>query len=248
MEHRSTDVIYGINPVIEALTARKRRALRLYISGSRNDRYEDVVRRLAGELGVPVSTATRQELFAITSTSSHQGIAGVFETYPYSDIQSMLDAASERCVRPFLIALDEVQDPHNTGAIVRTASCLGLHGVVLTKRRSAGITPSVVKASSGATEFVRIAMVSNLRSEIDALKAGGLTAVSLDMDGKDRFSDVDARAGVVLIVGSEGSGVRRPVMDVCDYVVSIPMSGHPASLNASVSAGIAMYELGRLPG
>ncbi len=243
MEHKSADVIYGINPVVEALTAGKRRALRIYLSGSRGDRYEDVLRRLARERGVPLSAVPRQELARIASTNDHQGVVGMFVPYPYSDIQSMLAKAAQRGERPFIIALDEVQDPHNTGAIIRTASCLGLHGVLLTKRRSVGISPVVVKASSGATEFIDIAVVANLRSEVESLKAGGLTAVALDMQGKAGFGDVDARAGAVLVVGGEGSGIRRPVIDVCDVVVSIPLSGRPASLNASVSAGIALFEI-----
>jgi 23S rRNA (guanosine2251-2'-O)-methyltransferase len=244
-EHQ-TDILYGVNPVIEALRAGKRKAIRLYLSDSRHDKYEDMLRHLAKGPKIPVNTVTKQELSRLTSTESHQGIAGRFEPYPYSDIQSMLDTAAQRSEKPFIVALDELQDPHNTGAAIRTASCFGMHGVVLTKRRSAEITPAVVKSSSGATEYMHVAMVSNLRAEIESLKESGLTAVGLDMQGQATFNTVTGENGIVLIVGSEGSGIRKPVLDVCDYTVSIPMKGHPNSLNASVSAGIAIYTLNQL--
>ncbi len=241
-----TDVLYGINPVLEALRAGKRKAVRLFLSDTRHDKYQDVFIHFAKELNIPIAVVPRQELFKLSATDSHQGVAGVFGPYPYSDIQPMLDRAENQNKKPFIIALDEMQDPHNTGAIIRTASCLGFHGIILTKRRSADITPAVVKASSGATEYMHIALAANLRSEIESLKENGLTAVGLDMQGNSRFNDVNTGQGMVLIVGSEGSGIRKPVIDVCDYVVSITMNGHPDSLNASVSAGIAMYELGNL--
>lgn len=246
MHNKPSDILYGVNPVIEALGAGKRKAIRLYLSDTRHDKYRDLLMHFAKELNIPIAIVSRQELFKLSATDSHQGVAGVFESYPYSDIQPMLDRAETRKKKPFIIALDEMQDPHNTGAIIRTASCLGFHGIILTKRRSADITPAVVKASSGATEYMHIALAANLRSEIESLKKSGLTAVGLDMQGHSRFNDVDTGQGMVLIVGSEGSGIRKPVIDVCDYVVSIPMNGHPNSLNASVSAGIAMYEFVKL--
>lgn len=240
-----TDLLYGVNPVLEAFKSGKRKALRLYLSDSRHDKYGDMLRQMAKQSAVPLEIVSRQDLIRLTSTDMNQGIAGRFEAFPYADLQSMIDLAHHRHEVPFIVALDEIQDPHNTGAIIRTASCLGLHGVILTKRRSAGITPAVVKASSGATEYILVAMAANLRTEIESLKESGCTAVGLDMNGQAGFTDVTARHGVVLIIGGEGSGIRKPVVDVCDYVVSIPMHGHPDSLNASVSAGIALYELVR---
>ncbi len=246
MNDKPSDILYGINPVLEALRSGKRNAIKLYISDSRHDKYSDMLRLIAKQSSIPLDIVTKHELSKITSTDSHQGIAGKFGLYPYSDIQTMLDEAGKHHVKPFIAALDEMQDPHNTGAIIRTASCFGMHGLILTKRRSSGITPAVVKASSGATEFMHIAMAANLRTEIESLKQGGLTAVGLDMQGQNKFNDVRAENGIVLIVGSEGSGIRKPVLDVCDYVVSIPMKGRLDSLNASVSAGIALYALGNL--
>jgi 23S rRNA (guanosine2251-2'-O)-methyltransferase len=246
MTDRPFDILYGVNPVVEALRAGKRRAIRLYLSDSRRDKYADMLRQIAKQASLPLDIVSRQELINLTSTDANQGIAGKFGLYPYSDIQPMLDEAAKQHDVPFIVALDEMQDPHNTGAIIRTASCLGLHGIILTKRRSADITPSVVKASSGATEYMHIAMVANLRTEIESLKESGLSVVGLDMQGQADFKDVRGENGMVLVVGSEGGGIRKPVIDVCDYVVSIPMKGRPDSLNASVSAGIAIYTLKNL--
>ena len=246
MTDRPFDMLYGVNPVVEALRAGKRKVLRLYLSDSRRDKYSDMLKQIAKQASLPLDIVSRQELFKLTSTDMNQGIAGKFTLYPYSDIQAMLDRAKKQNEPPFIVALDEMQDPHNTGAIIRTASCLGWHGIILTKRRSADITPAVVKASSGATEYMDIAMAANLRTEIESLKQDGCTAIGLDMQGQAGFKDASGENGIVLIVGSEGSGIRKPVLDVCDYVVSIPMRGHPDSLNASVSAGIALYELKNL--
>ncbi len=246
MTDRPFDILYGVNPVIEALRAGKRKVLRLYLSDSRHDKYSDILRQIAKQAFLPLDVVSRQELFKLTSTDMNQGIAGKFDLYPYSDMQTMTDKARRQNEKPFIVALDEMQDPQNTGAIIRTASCLGWHGIILTKRRSADITPAVVKASSGATEYMDISMVANLRTEIESLKDDGCTAIGLDMHGQTGFEDVTAENGIVLIVGSEGSGIRKPVIDVCDYVVSIPMHGHPDSLNASVSAGIAIYELKKI--
>ena len=246
MTDRPFDMLYGVNPVVEALRAGKRKVLRLYLSDSRHDKYSDMLKQIAKQASLPLDIVSRQELFKLTSTDMNQGIAGKFGFYPFSDIQAMQDKAKKQNEPPFIVALDEMQDPHNTGAIIRTASCLGWHGIILTKRRSADITPAVVKASSGATEYMDIAMAANLRTEIESLKRDGCTAIGLDMQGHAGFKDVSGENGVVLIVGGEGSGIRKPVLDVCDYVVSIPMRGHPDSLNASVSAGIALYELKNL--
>ncbi len=243
MTDRPFDTLYGVNPVVEALRAGKRKVLRLYLSDSRHDKYSDMLKQIAKQASIPLDIVSRQELFKLTSTDMNQGIAGKFGLYPFSDIQAMQDKAKKQNEPPFIVALDEMQDPHNTGAIIRSASCLGWHGVILTKRRSASVTPAVVKASSGATEYMDIAMASNLRTEIESLKQDGCMAIGLDMQGQAGFKDVSGDNGIVLIIGSEGSGIRKPVLDVCDYVVSIPMLGHPDSLNASVSAGIALYEL-----
>jgi len=246
MSNNSSDILYGINSVIEALRSGKRKAIRLYISSSRHDKYEDILHKFAKKLSIPLKVVSKQELSKLASTDSHQGIAGVFEPYPYSDFRSMLADTGQPGKKPFIVALDEVQDPHNTGAIIRTASCLGCQGVIITKRRSAYITPAVVKASGGATEFMNITIVTNLRAEIESLKESGLIAVALDMKGRHSFNDVTGQHGFILVIGSEGRGIRLPVLDVCDYIVSIPMEGHTNSLNASVAAGIAIHALGSL--
>jgi 23S rRNA (guanosine2251-2'-O)-methyltransferase len=240
------DILYGVNPVLEALRAKKRKAIRLYLSETRHDKYSDLIKRMAKQESIPLDIISKHEISKLTLSSSNQGIAGKFEPYPYVDIQTIIEAAKKEHENPFIIALDEVQDPHNTGAIIRTASCLGWHGIIITKRRSAGITPGVVKVSSGATEYVNIAMVSNLRAEVESFKKDGFVTVGLDMHGKSDFEDVTKGKGIILIVGGEESGIRKPVFEVCDYIVSIPMKGHPDSLNASVSAGIALYTLRKL--
>ncbi|MGB9735496.1 MAG: 23S rRNA (guanosine(2251)-2'-O)-methyltransferase RlmB [bacterium] len=243
MKEKQFDIIYGVNPVIEALQAKKRKPIKLYLADSRHDKYADMIRQFAKQTSIPLVIMPRQELYKITLSEGNQGIAGIFEPYPYSDIQTIIQKAKNLNEMPFLVALDQIQDPHNVGAIIRTASCLGWHGVILTKRRSPEITPAVVKASSGATEYMDIVIVANLRTEIELLKKDKCIAVGLDINGNSDFNDVTNQDGIVLIIGGEETGIRKPVLDVCDYIVSIPMKGKPNSLNASVSAGIAMYTL-----
>lgn len=246
MNEKQFDVLYGVNPVIEALSAKKRKPIKLYLADSRHDKYAVMVRQFAQQYSIPLVIVTKQELHKLSLSDNNQGVAGIFESYPYSDLKTIVDKAKIQNEMPFLVALDQIQDPHNVGAIIRSAACLGWHGIILTKRRSPNITPAVVKASSGATEYINITIVSNLRAEIESIKSDGFVAVGLDMKGQSDFNDVVPEKGIVLIVGGEESGIRKPVLDICDYIVSIPMKSHPNSLNASVSAGIAIYTLKRL--
>lgn len=237
------DTLYGVNPVIEALKAGKRRAVKLYLSGKRHDKYEDIIRQFSKRLSLPLEIVDKRDLDNIALTQNHQGVAGIFQTYPYSGIKDMLDYAKQKKEKPFLIALDEIQDPQNVGAIIRTASCLGVHGVIITKRHSSYITPAVAKASAGATEYMNISIVPNLRAEIESLKRDNLIAIAMDENGTNNFNDIQSGNGIILAIGSEGNGIRKPVFDVCDYSVSIPLKSPISSLNASVSAGIGMYML-----
>ena len=173
---------------------------------------------------------------------NHQGLIAFASAYQYSTVEAMLKTAEERGEAPFLVLLDGVTDPHNLGAIIRSAECVGAHGVIVPERRSVGLTPAAVKASAGAIEHMKVARVVNLARTIEELKSRNVWTYALTMDGED-YERVNFKGGVALIIGSEGEGISRLVLDKCDQKVSLPMAGHIDSLNASVAAGIVMYRV-----
>ena len=172
----------------------------------------------------------------------HQGLIAIASAYEYSSVEDILAAAEEKHENPFIVMLDGVTDPHNLGAIIRTAECVGAHGVIIPLHRSVGLTPAAVKASAGAVEHIKVARVMNLNRTIDELKKAGIWVYGLTMDGKD-YEKVDFQGGTVLVIGAEGEGISRLTLERCDMTVSLPMSGKIDSLNASVAAGIMMYRV-----
>jgi len=198
---------------------------------------------IAKERGIPVIEADRRKLDSMSAGESHQGVIAYVTPYRYSEVKDILDKAAEKGEKPFILILDEIEDPHNLGSIIRTAELSGVHGVIIPKRRSASVNSTVYKTSAGAVNHMLIAKVSNLAREVDDLKKEGIFVYGADMDGDSASFATDFSGGVALIIGNEGKGISRLLKEKCDSVVSIPMAGKLNSLNASVAAGILMYEV-----
>lgn len=208
---------------------------------------EGTIRRIvamATDRGIVVQQTDRQRLDDMSQTKNHQGIIGFVSAHEYVEVEDIIKIARDKGEEPFIILLDSITDPHNLGAIIRTADASGAHGVVIPKRRSVGLTATVSKTSAGAIEYVPVAKVVNLGNTIDDLKKMGLWVACADMEGKEHF-EADMKGPIALVIGSEGEGVSRLVKEKCDFTVSIPMKGKIESLNASVAAGLLMYEVVR---
>ena len=188
----------------------------------------------------PVQEVEHQRLNELAK--NHQGMVAFASAYQYSTVEAMLAEAEEKGEEPFLILLDGITDPHNLGAIIRSAECVGAHGVIVPERRAVGLTPAAVKASAGAIEHIKVARVVNMTRVIEMLKARNIWTYALTMDGTD-YEKVNFKGGVALVVGSEGEGISHLVLENCDQKVSLPMAGHLDSLNASVAAGVVMYRV-----
>ena len=193
---------------------------------------------MAREKHIPIQTVERSRLDEITK--NHQGMLAFASAYRYYDVDDMLAEAEEKGEAPFLVILDGVTDPQNLGAIIRTAACVGAHGVIVPERRAVGLTPSAVKASAGAIETVKVARVTNLTRTLEMLKNKGVWLYAADMVGED-YRTVNFEGPCAIIIGAEGEGVSRLVLETCDHKVSLPMKGGVGSLNASVAAGVLLY-------
>ena len=236
------NLICGINPVIEALTAQTRHFDRLLIvKGLRSKRLSEAIRR-ATKLAVPLRFEMRETLDRMAGGVAHQGIIAIVSEKPVLSLESLLESAREPAL---VVVLDGVEDPRNLGAILRTAEAAGADGVMLPERHSAGLSETVARASAGALEHVKVARVGNLVQALQALKARGIWVVGFDAAGSERWDAVDLTKPVALVLGGEGRGIRRLVREHCDHLVSIPHFGHIGSLNVSVAAGIALYEVVR---
>ena len=233
------NLLAGRNPIREALKAGRDIEKLLVLKGELSGSAREIV-QMAREAHIVVQEVEKVRLDELAH--NHQGLVAFASAYQYSTVEAMLEAAAEKNEDPFLILLDGVTDPHNLGAIIRSAECVGAHGVIVPERRSVGLTPAAVKASAGAVEHMKVARVVNLSRTIEELKERNIWTYALDMDGED-YERVNFKGGVALVVGSEGEGVSRLVADRCDQKVSLPMAGHIDSLNASVAAGIMMYRV-----
>ena len=205
---------------------------------------EGTIRRIVGiakEKGVVVQEVVKQKLDEMSQTKNHQGVIAIVSEHEYADVEDIINSAESKGEKPFIIILDNITDPHNLGAIIRTAECAGAHGVIIPKRRSVGLTAIVGKTSAGAIEYMPVARVTNIARTIDDLKSRGIWVACADMGGDDYF-DTSLDGALALVIGSEGEGVSRLVKEKCDFTVSIPMYGKISSLNASVAAALLMYE------
>ena len=232
------NLLTGRNPIREALKSGRDIEKLLVAKGDLSGTAQQIV-AMAHEAHVPVQMVERIRLDELAK--NHQGMIAFASAYQYADVDDMLDVAKERGEDPFLIILDGVTDPHNLGAVIRTAAAVGAHGVIVPERRAVGLTPAAVKASAGGIEHIKVARVTNLTNEIKKLKSLGIWLYGADAEGEN-FRQVDFSGPCALVIGSEGDGISRLVLEQCDHVVSIPMK-NPAmeSLNASVAAGILMY-------
>ena len=235
------NLLSGRNPIREALKSGRDIEKLLVARGELSGSAREIV-QMAKEKRVPVQEVDRARLDAITP--NHQGMLAFASAYQYSTVEAMLELAQERGEEPFLVLLDGLTDPHNLGAIIRTAECAGAHGVIVQERRAVGLTPAAVKASAGAVEYLPVARVTNLANTLEVLKAKNIWAYAADMDGED-YAKTDFSGGVALVIGAEGEGVGRRVLEACDKVVSLPIKGKLDSLNASVAAGVLMYAVMR---
>ena len=237
------DILIGRNAVYEALKA-GREIDTLYVA--KGERTGTLPRILAAarDGGAVIKEVNAAKLDALSGGASHQGVAALAAAHRYATVEEILSVAEQRGEAPFVIIADELEDPHNLGAVLRTAEACGAHGVIIPKRRSASMTSIVTKTSAGASEYVRVARVPNLAATMDSLKRQGFWFYAADMDGQN-WCEVDYAGAVGLVIGSEGRGVGRLVREKCDFIVSLPMCGQINSLNASVAGGILMYEIAR---
>jgi len=238
------EVLVGRNAVREALLARRRRVHRVLLADGVQDHgpVEELV-ELCAEASVPVVSVSRAELNRLGGPLTHQGVAAQVSAYPYADLDDALGRAEERGEAPFLLALDSVQDPQNVGSLLRTAEAVGVHGVIVPERRAAGVTPAVSRASAGAVEHLLVAQVTNLVRALEELKGRGVWVVGVeDVPTAEDYRRVDLNMPLVLVVGGEGPGMRRLVLETCDLVVRIPMRGRVGSLNVSVAGSIVLYQ------
>jgi 23S rRNA (guanosine2251-2'-O)-methyltransferase len=234
-------IIEGKNPVIEALRSDSQIDTVL-VSSEMSKGLLNKITHLAKTRNIPVKSVDNKALDRLSENKRHQGVIAEAREYEYKDIEYILNYAKEKGEKPFVIILDQVTDVHNLGAIIRSAECLGAHGVIIPKRRAAGINSVVAKSSAGAVEFLPVARVANISNAIDELKKKGLWIYGADMNGKNICEEkFDVPAG--LVIGNEGTGLGRIVREKCDFLVSIPMKGNIDSLNASCAASIIIYEI-----
>ena len=234
-------VIEGRNAVMEALRAGTP-IDKIYLAKGETDRTLGRIAAQARKCGAVVVEADRRKLDAMSLTHSHQGVIAVAAAREYASVEDILAAAEARGEPPLVVVCDEISDPHNLGAIIRTAECAGAHGVIIPKRRSAGLTAVVAKTSAGAVSYLPVARVSNIASLLSDLKKRGLWVFGTAAEGTTGLYQADLRGAAAIVIGSEGDGMSRLARETCDFLVSIPMQGHISSLNASAAAAVLLYE------
>lgn len=238
---KKDDIIAGRNPVAEALSSNRPIESIMVAKGKSTGSVVALLSK-AKKKGITIKEVDNKKLDFMTGGATHQGIVAIAAVKEYSSVDDILNLAKEREEAPFIIILDEIEDPHNLGAIIRTAECAGAHGVIIKKRHSAGLSYTVGKASAGAVEYVPVAKVTNISAVIDDLKEQGVWVYGADMNGTD-YTKCDFSGGAALVIGNEGKGISRLVREKCDTIVSLPLKGKINSLNASVAAGILMYKI-----
>ncbi len=233
------DVIAGRNPVSEAIRSGRPIDKILVARGEKSGAVVGILAK-ARDKQIPVKEVDRVKLDFLSGNATHQGIVALAAAKEYATVEEILAYAESRNEPPFVVVLDELEDPHNLGAIIRTAECVGAHGVIIPKRRSATLSYTVGKASAGAVEFMRVARVTNIAKLLDDLKARGVWVYGADMNGED-YEKCDMSGACAIVIGNEGKGISRLVREKCDVIVSLPMKGKINSLNASVAAGVLLY-------
>ncbi len=242
-EENKSLVIEGRNAVLEALRSGKPMDKLYVLDGCQDGPIRTIVRE-AKKHDVILQFVTKERLNQLSETGKHQGVIAHAAAYEYAQVEDMLELAKSRGEDPFIFLLDNIEDPHNLGAIIRTANLAGAHGVIIPKRRAVGLTATVARTSAGALNYTPVARVTNLKKTVEDLKKQGLWFVCADMDGTVMY-DLDLKGPIGLVIGNEGEGVSRLMKENCDFVAGIPMKGDIDSLNASVAAGVLAYEIVR---
>lgn len=237
------EYIVGKNPVIEALKSERDINKILIAEGSQRGQMQQIT-QLAKEANVIVQFVPKKKIDQISS-ENHQGVLAYVAAYQYAEIDDLFAAAEKKNESPFFLLLDEIEDPHNLGSIMRTADSVGAHGIIIPKRRAVGLTATVAKASTGAIEYIPVVRVTNMARTIDELKERGIWIAGTDAKGKDDYRRLDGTLPLGLVIGSEGKGMGRLIRDKCDFLIHLPMIGKVTSLNASVAASLLMYEVYR---
>ena len=238
------DTIFGRNSILEALRSGAPIRKIMVLRGSKGGAIDQIL-QAAARSGVPVVEVSREVFDHLQGGAKAQGIVAEIVKQPEATLRAVLDGVAKRAEPGFLLILDEIEDPHNLGALIRTAECAGVHGVILPKHHAAHVTPAVVKASAGATAHIPVVQVTNIVRTLVELKEQGFWIVGLDAQGRRSFTDLDYSTPTALIVGNEGRGMRRLVREHCDHLVRIPLYGQITSLNASVAGALVMYEVTR---
>ena len=233
----------GRNAVLEAFRSGKTIDKLFILDGCQDGPIKSIVRE-AKKTDAIINYVDKERLDRLAGTGHHQGVVAIGAAYEYAEVEAILAAAKEKGEDPFIFILDEIEDPHNLGAIIRTANLAGAHGVIIPKRRAVGLTATVAKTSAGAINYTPVAKVTNISQTIEELKKQGLWFVCADMGGETMYN-LNLKGPIGLVIGNEGNGVSRLVKDKCDFIASIPMKGDIDSLNASVAAGVLAYEIVR---
>ncbi len=242
-----SEIVYGLHPVLEMLRSGKPVG-KIYLALHKADKENEEIRLLAHQQRVSLVTMHKDGLSKIAGTTKHQGVAAMISAESYQDLDALLVVSKKRKQPPFFFLLDSVEDPRNLGAILRTSEAAGVHGVILPKRRAAGLSPVVGKTSAGAMAHLPIARVTNLSQTIDQLKKDHISIVGMAATAKASYLESDFRCPVAIVVGGEGQGIHHKILEKCDQVVSLPMHGMVESLNVSVAVGIIAYEVLRQRG
>lgn len=238
-EERSGNIICGRNPVLEAVRSGREIDRLLVAHGVSGGSVTAIIAKCRAK-GILIKEVSPQKLDYYCGGANHQGVAVMFAAQEYATVGDILASAEERNEKPFIVICDEIEDPHNLGAIVRTAEACGVHGIIIPKRRSASLNATVAKAASGALEYMPVARVTNIANTIDELKSRGIWVFGADMDGED-YTKTDFDIPCAIVIGNEGSGIGALTAKKCDKIISLPMFGKINSLNASVAAGVLMY-------
>lgn len=235
--------VEGRNPVIETLKS-DRTIEKLFVAKGAVEGSIKKIIAMARDKGIVVNEVEKVKLDSMSTTGSHQGVIAIVTPYVYFEVSDILNAAAEKGEDPFIVILDDIEDPHNLGSVMRSVNVLGAHGVIIPKRRSVGVNATVLKTAAGAAQYIKVAKVTNLNATIKELKERGIWIIGADMAGQPCYQS-NLTGPVALVVGNEGSGISKLVKENCDMTVSIPVIGEVGSFNASVAAGIVMYEVVR---
>lgn len=235
------DKIFGTNPVLEALSAGREIDKILLQDGARHSKLSKIA-AIAKEKKVMYRFVNKKKLDELSEGANHQGVLAYAAAHSYAELDDILEYARQKNEAPFVVIAEGLSDPHNLGSIIRTANAAGAHGVIIPKNRSVGLTGTVAKVSAGAVEYTRVARVANISATIDTLKKEGLWIAGTALEGSSLHFEADLTGALAIVIGSEGTGLSRLVREKCDFLVKIPMLGETESLNASVAAGVLLYE------